>query len=90
MVTLRIGIFVLFYGGLSCLSMYAVWEMCYPGVQIRSDLRFSPSVSALVAGIIQEERTRRIEECMYRPPVDVFLSVNESAFVERKQELLQR
>ena len=71
------------------MAMHSVWGICYPAGQIRTDLRFSPNVKELVVSIVQEERTKRIEEYMFRPPVDVFLSVNESALVERKKELLK-
>ncbi len=87
--TWKMVIFVLLYGGLSVMAMRSVWGICYPAGQIRSDLRFSPSVKELVVSIVQEERTKRAEEYMFHPPIDVFLSVNESAFVERKGEILK-
>jgi hypothetical protein len=87
--TLKIVIFVLFYGGLSSVAMHSVWGMCDPVGQIRTDLRFSPNVKELVVSIVQEERSKRIEEYMFHPPIDVFLSVNESALAEHKKELVQ-
>jgi hypothetical protein len=88
MTTLRLAIFVL-YAGFASMQMYSVWGRCFPVGRVRPDLRFSPGVKELVAGIVQAERSKRVEEFMFDPPIDVFLSVNESALVEHKKELLE-